>query len=160
MLLKWWNNSYQSHKHCFLKNHTHSHLHYVEFCQTLRSMLKEVSYSQDQNSRTLAKIKTPCHKSLFNVFQKKESMGYAKIWEIKDAMPKKHEPNKRCHAKKAWAEKEKTERKTMGTLMPAKEWKYWVHWCPPERKDSPYFQIKFKKRESTKIQKYTRTILI
>jgi hypothetical protein len=53
-------------------------------------------------------------------FFKKESMGYAKIWEIKDAMPKKNEPNKRCHAKEAWAEK-KIKRKTMGTLMPTRE---------------------------------------
>jgi hypothetical protein len=46
------------------------------------------------------RLLAPCHKSLSNVFQK-ESMGYAKRREIKDDMPKKHEPNKRCPAKEA-----------------------------------------------------------
>jgi hypothetical protein len=42
---------------------------------------------------------------------------------------------------------QKKERKTMGTLMLAKDRKQWVHWCPLERKDSPYIETKFKKRE-------------
>jgi hypothetical protein len=45
----------------------------------------------------------------------------------------------------------------MGTLMPAKEWKQWVHWCPPERKNSPYFQTKFKKRKMDDIGVHKNT---
>jgi hypothetical protein len=55
------------------------------------------------------KIKTPSSMS-YTSLQKvhpKRSMGYKKMREIKDAVPKKHEPkieeerNKRCHAKEA-----------------------------------------------------------
>jgi hypothetical protein len=64
-------------------------------------MLRFFSCTHDQDSCTLFihQNKALCQISLSKSYQ--ESMGYAKNIRIKDVMPKKHEPNKRCHAKEA-----------------------------------------------------------
>jgi hypothetical protein len=65
--------------------------------------------------------------------------------KIKDAMPKKHEPKKQRKNNGYFDARQI--KKTMGTLMPV----------TLERKDSPYFQTKFEKREMRDIGVHKNT---
>jgi hypothetical protein len=116
-------------------------------------MLRFFSYTHDQDSRTLYKIKTLCQNFSSRSDQKEFGLY------TKDAMPKKHEPNKRCHSKRVCAKKIRENNGYLDTHQ--KERQKWVQKYSPksENKYGPCTQRSKKEKgmayEFIKTQKYS-----